>query len=174
MRKRTFFLIIISLLSMFTVSFASVSAQSIDVDSMDDAQLLALLQAILQKLEDDETDETPAAEPAETPEAILMEEPAQDPISFEIYENKKLTVEKLPDYMFIRRPTGGDDTEPSMSERERIVWDIVHMMWNSNYLGGIYQSESDLYDDLERSGFVGTESDAKQYHDQIQNEINRH
>ena len=53
MKKINWFLIIISVLSLFVVSFISVSAQEINIDDMDDAELLALLQVIMEKLEKD-------------------------------------------------------------------------------------------------------------------------
>ncbi|MBQ6508158.1 MAG: hypothetical protein IJI07_01670 [Flexilinea sp.] len=101
------FLIIFTVLLLLTASVASVFAQDIDLENMDNAQLTELLQQIMQKLEQkdlsaDETDQetspvgsvaaVPAADPEPTPEAVV----------FSIYENKKLMIEKLPEYMFIQ------------------------------------------------------------------------
>ena len=68
--------------------------------SDDKAELEALLTAIMQKLQEEPAvaPETPAAAAVSETEA----EPAGDVISFSIYENKKLMIEKLPEYMFIQ------------------------------------------------------------------------
>ena len=90
---------------------------------MDNAQLMALLQAIMQKLEEETADKsqeapivttTPAAE--DTPGSIAEAD------SFRIYENKKLVVARIPDWFFIRNdhaeePQDKEDpTEPQDKE----------------------------------------------------------
>ncbi|MBQ6508157.1 MAG: hypothetical protein IJI07_01665 [Flexilinea sp.] len=72
--------------------------------SDDKAELEALLTAIMQKLQ--EEPEEPAAAPEIPAVAAAVSEteaePAGDILSFTIYENKKLMIEKLPEYMFIQ------------------------------------------------------------------------
>ena len=128
--KKSVILILFAVLAMMTVSILSVSAQDIDVDSMDNEQLTVLLMQILGKLQQDET---PAAgtdpEIAETPTSTPEPVPAADPeaiveiFQIAIYDNKKLIIEALPSYMFIQpteapkpekpAPNGGKDTEPA-------------------------------------------------------------
>ena len=89
MKKRNFVLIMIAVIAFLTVAAASVTAQDIDVENMDNAELIALLQAILQKLEEDGSAEVPAEgllQPAVTGPG---EEPDPDPVRFEVYTNKK-------------------------------------------------------------------------------------
>ncbi len=102
MIKRVF-LIMIGILASLAVSFYPSFAQDIDISNMDNAQLMVLLQAIMQKLEEETADKsqeapivttTPAAE--DTPGSIAEAD------SFRIYENKKLVVESIPDWFFIR------------------------------------------------------------------------
>lgn len=111
---------------MFMLSFICVSAQEIDVDSMDNEQLTTLLLQILDKLQQEETpaaDTVSEAKSSETPvptatlAPVIETEP--ETMSFSVYENKKLTAEALPAYMFIRptqppKPERGDgDTSAS-------------------------------------------------------------
>ena len=109
---------------MLMVSLVSVSAQEIDVNSMDNEQLTALLLQIMDKLQQQET---PAADPS--PEAGSQEttvpaattvpviETESEMAGFSVYENKKLIVEALPSYMFIQptkpvRPEPEEGTQP--------------------------------------------------------------
>ena len=100
------------------IIYVPISAQEIDVDSMNNEQLTTLLLQILNKLQQEEepeavTPETPAAATAVSaadPEAI------EEVVQITIYENKKLTVEALPGYMFIQ-PTKEPKPEPE-SESE--------------------------------------------------------
>ena len=78
--------------------------------SDDKAELEALLKAIMQKLQEDQ-EETAAT--AEASASETEPEPAGDPPSFTIYENKKLIIEKLPEYMFIQ------PTEPPKPEKKK-------------------------------------------------------
>lgn len=108
MKKNDLILLIFALITVFMLSAGSASAQDIDVDSMDNEQLTALLMQILNKLEQEEAPETSAgapAVPAAEPETV------EEVIQITIYENKKLTVEALPGYMFIR-PTKPARPEP--------------------------------------------------------------
>ena len=126
----------------FTI--ASVSAQEdIDVDSMDNEQLTTLLLQILNKLQQEEA---PAVET--DPESVkpASEEatavPAADPETIEeifqitIYDNKKLIVEALPEYMFIQKPVGGSDgsSEPgeSFSSPEDCYKYCANLDWGNN------------------------------------------
>lgn len=127
MNQRNLFLILIAVFLLLFITAALVSAQDIDVDNMDNAELLALLQAILQKLEVDETEEKTAEEPA--PAAA----PDSDPVGFETYENKKITVEPLPAYMFIQKPTGGSKDDAS-DPYDRLR-DLSRKAYDNDYLG---------------------------------------
>ena len=93
MKKNQIFLIFIMMVSMFIVSFASVSAQDIDVDNMGNEELLALVQAIMQKLENEGSAELTAEEPEQPAVTDFGEESDPDPVGFEIYKNKKIMVE---------------------------------------------------------------------------------
>ena len=152
MKKINWFLIIISVLSLFVVSFISVSAQEINIDDMDDAELLALLQVIMEKLEKDVSAGQDAAESVVTDGTVSVAGIDPDPIHFEIYENKKITVEPLPSYMFIRKPTG-EDIESS-PERDKIR-DILQIVFENDYQGVQsmlgYGSVDDLYNDWKDS-----------------------
>ena len=152
MKKRHSFLIIIAVLSMLIFSASFVSAQEIDVETMDNAELMALLQAIMQKLETDGSAEPVSEGTAEEPVVNLTEEPA--PARFEIYENKKITVEALPAYMFIQKPTGGSEKEHSEGGGRN--WrDVLSDLYNNHRdlleSQGVNVSES-LQNDLNNFG----------------------
>lgn len=148
MNKRYFFLILIAVLSLLFIIAASVSAQDIDVNNMDNAELMALLQAILQKLETDDPQVITAEEPVPAAVPGTPAEPDTDPVSFEIYENKKLTVEALPAYMFIQKPTGG--SKDDASEPYDRLRDLSRKAYDNDYLGvrsmGGFSSPDELYD----------------------------
>ena len=104
---------------MFMLSFICVSAQQIDVDNMNNEQLTTLLLQILDKLQQEETPaadtafnekspDTPVPTAALTP--VIESEP--EAMIFSVYEDKKLTVEALPAYMFIQ------PTQPPKPERD--------------------------------------------------------
>ena len=168
------FILLVLILAVFTVSAASVSAQEIDVEDMNNEQLIQLLQAIMQKLEEPEEElptatptaiPTPTATPtpeqipdvtqiddneqlmllmqtiiqmlegdedgetAETHEATptvqelivtLMPETTGESISFEIYVNKKLMMERIPDDRFIQKPNGKPEkpSEPGKKNKD--------------------------------------------------------
>ena len=117
----------------------SVSAQDINLDNMDDEQLMLLMQAISQKLQKNEesagegsdtvTNEPSAADQAKGAEdtdqkTLRSSDPsgvsekqvtrAIDAKKYQIYENKKLIIGRMPDSMFVRKPTGdgGGEEEP--------------------------------------------------------------
>ena len=126
-----FFLVI----AVFTLSFSCSSAQNIDVSNMDNAQLLELLQAIMQKLE---TEGSEAGTVKETPGSpVGTAKTGEAPIEldkFQIYENKKLILERLPDWYFVQKnKDGGNDdgdnnnpSDPGMTleECEKACWDM--------------------------------------------------
>ena len=126
--------------------------EEIDVETMDNAELMALLQAIMQKLETDGSAEPVSEGTAEEPVVNLTEEPA--PARFEIYENKKITVEALPAYMFIQKPTGGSEKEHSEGGGRN--WrDVLSDLYNNHRdlleSQGVNVSES-LQNDLNNFG----------------------
>lgn len=110
--KKSIFLILV-LIAAAAGMVSAVSAQDIDVDNMSNEQLILLLQSIMQKLSEDETaeqiEETPVPTevielmPEITPEALM------EAAHFQIYDNKKLILERIPDDRFIPKDTGKDD-----------------------------------------------------------------
>ena len=143
-------------------------AQDIDIENMDDAELLALLQTIMQKLEQGGSAEPAAEGPASASSAIPEAKP--DLSGFEIYENKKLTIEKLPDYMFIQKPTGGDNE--SSQERDK-VREILQVVFDNDYQGVQsmlgFTSVDDLYD-----AWKDSDTNWDQYGDQVNEWLNKH
>ena len=109
MRKK-YFLIMIGVLVLLTVSVCSSFAQDIDISNMDKTQLMTLLQAIMQKLEEETADESP-----EAPVVITVPETADtpEPAGFQTYKNKKLIISRMPDWYFIR-----DDSAEESPEEE--------------------------------------------------------
>ena len=91
MPKHRALLILAVILSVFGIFVCAASAQEINVDEMDSAQLLMLLQNIMQKLEQEE----------QAPAATAIPEPA-GARTFQVYLNKKLIIEALPSYYFVR------------------------------------------------------------------------
>ena len=125
---------------MFMLSFICVSAQQIDVDHMNNEQLTTLLLQILDKLQLEETQaadtaseakssETPV--PTAAPAPVIETEP--ETMTFSVYENKKLTVEALPAYMFIR------PTQPPQPERD------LGRNGDTSESGGTNTSSQDCY-----------------------------
>ena len=108
------FLILLAVtLPLYAVS-VSAQDQNIDVDSLSNEQLLLLLQAIMQKLNADET-ESGVAGIAQGPQ-------------YQIWENKKLMIERIPDDRFIQKPGSPEKTaEPGGKENDDDshgwVWD---------------------------------------------------
>ena len=118
-------LILLTILALFAFWF-SVSAQDIDVDSMSNEQLMGLLQSIMQKLQEEET-EKPAetSEVPETPEKPAAEavtetkpEEAAETEPYQIYENKKMLREKLPDSYFVKPEKHSDDDKPDKNKKK--------------------------------------------------------
>lgn len=100
MLRYKLFLVLTALFTVFCLCAGTAAAQDINVDEMDNAQLLMLLQNIMQKLEQD--DQTPAAT------AIP---PLTDPRVFQVYLNKKLIIESLPSYYFVNPTEVPEDPE---------------------------------------------------------------
>lgn len=133
MNKNSFFIILMTVLAVLILAFGSVSAQDVDVDNLSNEQLMMLLQSIMQKLEADTnaepTEQAPEteSEAAETqtaeepiPEPTEMTKPAAEKKQFQIYENKKLVIGRMPDSWFIRKPVqsgGGSDEDDSDDDR---------------------------------------------------------
>ena len=119
------------------IIYVPISAQEIDVDSMNNEQLTTLLLQILNKLQQEEEPEavTPETPAAADPEAI------DEVVQITIYENKKLTVEALPGYMFIQ-PTKEPKPEPK-SEPENTNTDTHEDL--ESYCTGKCMGYSDFY-----------------------------
>ena len=118
MGKRAF-LVMIVILASLAVFVCPSAAQDIDISGMDNAQLMQLLQAIMQKLEEETDDKSPEAPPASAIETAP--ESGAEAKSFRIYENKKLLLEQIPDWYFIRNdPT---EEEPPAGEKPTAVPD---------------------------------------------------
>ena len=114
MMKRSFILLVIALSMMAVFSVSPVSAQEPDVDSMTNEELLLLLQSIMQKLEQDEPH---SSEPTPGPVAVKETETEPEGRLFRTYDNKKLIVEALPEYMFIQ-PTEAPKPEKKAPNKE--------------------------------------------------------
>ena len=137
MIKRMIILLLTVILTIPAVSIAFVSAQDIDIDKLDKEQLMLLMQAISQKLQQDETSaegtnmvkqDPSASDPAKDAEdsdlktlrsrsdpSVVSEKQVTRAIEakkYQIYENKKLIIGRMPDSMFVPKRTGGGDEEP--------------------------------------------------------------
>ena len=76
MNKKSSFLIFFTVLAMLSFIIVSVSAQEIDVDSMDNAELMTLLHTIIQKLDQaEEAAATPEPTPTLTPVPAEIPQP---------------------------------------------------------------------------------------------------
>ena len=142
MRKNIFIPVLLAVLVMLMVSLVSVSAQEIDVNSMDNEQLTALLMQILYMLQQEEE---PAADPApeagsqETPVPVIETDPEM--MIFSVYDNKKLTVEALPAYMFIQ-PTKPPEPEPQPESGSKPKQDTEPEKGPEHYPGEICDYDS--------------------------------
>ena len=142
MRKKGLFLILFVVLSMLTICVSSSFAQDIDVSNMDNAQLMALLQAIMEKLGDQDAGSGTQDADQLSADSSQQAEEAGGRI-FSIYENKKLILERLPDYMFYQPPTevpekeGPKPTkqpdhyigEPGVDETGTCTWNFYNGKW---------------------------------------------
>ena len=148
MKKILFLILITTLAMLaFLTASVSAQDTGIDVDNMDNAQLTTLLLQILNKLQEEENPQAEPAETEELePETIQTEEPVTEPVPEEqkpeisekpadpipaddpeaieeviqitIYENKKLIIEQLPEYMFFKKEEKPeeDDNKPGGSK----------------------------------------------------------
>lgn len=117
------FQIILLCLIFLLVSVFSVSAQDVNVDDLSNEQLMELLQAIMQKLEDGnsekplqtdpEGDETTVGSTIENASETVAEAPR-----FQIYENKKLILERIPDDRFIQKQDKSPEKEPGSKKKD--------------------------------------------------------
>ncbi len=138
MIKRMIVLLLAVILTISAISIASVSAQDIDIDNLDKEQLMLLIQAISQKLQEEESSageeaNTSAKDHSADDPAVDAEDPEQKSLGsrsgiftaeekqvtqvkeakkYQIYENKKLIIGRMPDSMFVPKQTGGGDDEP--------------------------------------------------------------
>ena len=116
MRYSKPFMMLFMLLVTLMTFVVCVSAQDIDVDSMSNEQLMQLLQAIMQKLESNETVDGMESLPDDTEMPVIGVARFSDRKLFTIYENKKLSIEAIPEYMFYQQPD--DTTEPEKKEKK--------------------------------------------------------
>lgn len=120
MKNRIPALLIMIFAAIFVLSVSPAFAQDTDIDSMSNEELLLLLQSILQKLEGEGsaggTAETAGSGSAAGPLAVSETETAPESSLFQVYENKKLIIEALPSYMFIRPEKKESHPEPDDPE----------------------------------------------------------
>lgn len=165
MNKRNILLIFCAFLAMLSVSLGTASAQDYDLSNMDDAQLLELIQAIMNKLDEpeeaipsptptpipaptaapqtipdvdrisdpaqlnslmqmilnklnsdgngDSTAESSEAElPSQEPAAVIQPENTPEAAHYQVYDNKKMILERVPDDRFIPKPREEKDSQP--------------------------------------------------------------
>ena len=126
-------------LMLLVCTFFPVSAQEIDVENMSNEELMLLLQSIVLKLDNNESTKVPqenaaeievqqsdeaavpTAEPktsdsVDVPEATEKPGAAEEKKTFEIYENKKLIIGRMPDSYFIRKNNGDEMDKDNNSE----------------------------------------------------------
>ena len=116
MKRRNVLVILLAALMICIVFFGNVSAQDIDIENMDNAQLLTLLQAIMQKLEAEETEEPDKTFPDDAEMPVISVARFSDGKLFKIFENKKLIIEAIPGYMFYQQPE--DTPEPEKKDKK--------------------------------------------------------
>ena len=146
MKRKILFPIFFMILTLLMLSPALSSAQDIDLSSMDNAQLIELLQTIIQKLED-------SKEADDGEEIVPMQETTLTPAAaagkFQIYENKKLILERLPDYFFDRvQPTEEADIEDPGRKKEdktEITCEEMCRIWTSDQNGSYHDYVGCLY-----------------------------
>lgn len=115
MKQTRLLLILFAVLAMFTILAGTTAAQSVDVDSMSNEELLALLQTIMLKLEQNsetdtegkDTESTITLIPTSTRGGSTTQVTNQETKKHSIYKNKKLIIGRMPDSWFIRKQPGG-------------------------------------------------------------------
>lgn len=123
MKGKGFILVLLMVLMAIAFSILTVSAQDVDVENMDNEQLTALLLQILEILQQEEDPAVEAVSPETSAKAVGDSETIEEVIQITIYDNKKLTVEALPAYMFIQptkepKPESEED-EPSGNKQPK-------------------------------------------------------
>ena len=130
MKTKRLIPVVLALLALFCMAVGSISAQSVDIENMNNEQLMQLLLQIMNRLESEGSEETPEPSAPMGPTAT----PTIVPTAFSIYEIKKLIIEALPGYMFVqpedetepdpqKTPTGGKKTpEPVMHDCGPCFW----------------------------------------------------
>ncbi|MBO4292414.1 MAG: hypothetical protein J5898_10955 [Lachnospiraceae bacterium] len=128
MKKTRIFWILFVIPVLFAILAGTAAAQDVDVDAMSNEELMVLLQSIMLKLEQDMIAEgkdpgvvVTSAQPSVSA-GTAAQETEEETQKNSVYENKKLVLERLPDYMFVRKPTatgggGGDDSSNSGGTR---------------------------------------------------------
>ena len=118
MKDKSVFLKLLLIFGLLIISAVPVCAQDIDISDMDNAQLLQLLQAIMQKLEENEAGADDEQASVLTPESTA--EPVIEPARFQIYKNKKLILERIPDDRFVRKDSGQEEIDdPGKKDKEQ-------------------------------------------------------
>ena len=115
MKRNRVLLILFAIVLMFTIFTGIAAAQSVDVDSMSNEELMVLLQSIMRRLEQDTETTTDEKKPETDTISVTVsteKEPAIQEVSREsqkhsIYKNKKLVIGRMPDSWFIRKQPGG-------------------------------------------------------------------
>ena len=126
MKDKILFLILSVVLVILMISASSSFAQDVDISNMDNTQLMSLLQAIMQKIEND------ADGGSRNEELDQMKIEKADGTTFRIYENKKLILERIPDYYFIQpqiteeEDDGPSDPDPGKKKDEFNCNDYCH------------------------------------------------
>ena len=121
MKDKSVFLKLLLIFGLLMISAVSVCAQDVDISDMDNAQLLQLLQAIMQKLEaaDGSAAETIDSEVSSEPAAAMIPAYDREVRKFSIWENKKLMVEALPGYMFVQQNQDEPENEPDPGKQQK-------------------------------------------------------
>ena len=115
MKQKRFLLILFTVLILFSVFVGTAAAQSVDVDSMSNEELLALLQTIMLKLEQNSETDMEGKDsassitliPTSTKNGSTTQVTNGETKKHSIYKNKKLIVGRMPDSWFIRKQPGG-------------------------------------------------------------------
>ena len=136
MKDKSLFLILLAALAILMISVSSSFSQDIDISNMDNAQLMTLLQVIMQKLGNDPEG---GSRNVESDQLKIENEELKigkaDDRTFRIYENKKLILERMPEYYFIQPQIidEGDDgtfdpgpSDPGKKKDDIDCGDICH------------------------------------------------
>ena len=121
MKDKSVFLKLLLIFGLLMISAVSVCAQDIDISNMDNAELLQLLQVIMQKLEmpDNSAAETIDSEDSSGSAAAMIPADDHETMKFSIWKNKKLIVEALPGYMFVQQDQDEPEDEPDPGKKQK-------------------------------------------------------